>query len=117
VGALQGRLDVDEGRLGQQQFDRGPPAEVVGAQAMAQLGQQHAEGVARLGRGVLAPAGHQQLVAGQRLAAVEDQVGEQDPSSGTGQRVFDAGAVEVDGEAAAQLDPGLGPPAHQATSG
>jgi hypothetical protein len=38
VGALQGRLDIDEGRLGQQQLDRRPTAEVAGAQAVAQLG-------------------------------------------------------------------------------
>ena len=72
VGALQGRLDIHEGRLRQQQLDLGPPAEAVGAQAVAQLGQQHAEGVSGLRGGVLVPAGHQQLIAGQWAAAVED---------------------------------------------
>jgi hypothetical protein len=33
VSALQGRLDIDEGRLRQQQLDPGPPPEMVGAQA------------------------------------------------------------------------------------
>jgi hypothetical protein len=83
---------------------------------VSQLGQQYAEGVARVWRGVLAPAGHQQFVAGQRPATVEDQIGEHDPSSAAREPVLDAGAVDVDGEATAQLDPGLGPLAHQATS-
>ena len=57
VGILQGRLDVDERRRRQQQLDLGPSPEPVGPQAVAQLGQQHAEGVARLRRDVVSPAG------------------------------------------------------------
>jgi hypothetical protein len=34
VGTLQGRLDVDEGRLRQQQLDPGPPPEMIGAQTV-----------------------------------------------------------------------------------
>jgi hypothetical protein len=101
VGALQGRLDIDQGRRRHQQLDLGPPAEPVGAQAVAELGQGHAEGVARRDRGVLAPAGHEQLVPGHRPAPVEDQVGEQDPPSAAGQRVLDAAAVDLDDEATA----------------
>jgi hypothetical protein len=79
VGALQGRLDVDEGRLRQQQLDLGPPAEPVGTHAVAQLGQQHAQRVSRLCGGVIPPTSHQQLIAGQWTATVEDQIGEHDP--------------------------------------
>jgi hypothetical protein len=69
------------------------------------------------GRGVFSPAGHEQLVAGHWAATVEDEVGEQDAPDPAGQLVFDAGAVNVGGESAAQLDSGLRPLAHQATSG
>jgi hypothetical protein len=116
VGALHGRLDVDEGRLRQQQLDGRPSAEPVGPQAVAQLGQQHAQRVARLRGGVLAPAGHEQRIARQLTATVEDEVGEQGSASAAGQRVFDAGSVDDDDEATTELDPGLGPLAHQATS-
>jgi hypothetical protein len=34
-------------------------------------------------------------------AAVEDEVGEQDPPSAAGERVLDAGAVDVDDESTA----------------
>jgi hypothetical protein len=117
VGALQRRLDVDEGRRRQEQLDLGPSWDAVGAEAVPQLREQHAQGVPRLCGGVLTPAGHEQLLAGQRAASVGDEVGEQDPPSAAGQRVFDAGAVDVDDEATAQLDPGLGPPTHQVTLG
>ena len=117
MGALQGRLGIDEGRRRQEQFDLGPSAEMFGAQAAPQLGQQHVQRVSRLCGGVFSPARHEQRVARQWTAAVEDEVGEQDSPDAAGQRIFDAGAVDVGDEAAAQLDSGLRPLAHQATSG
>ncbi len=116
MGALQGRLGIDEDRRRQEQFDLGPPSEMFGTQAVPQLGQLHAQRVSRLCGGVLSPAGHEQLIAGQWTATVEDEVGEQDSLYAAGQRVFDAGAIDVGDEATAQLDSGLRPLAHQATS-
>jgi len=117
VGALQGRLGIDEDRRRQEQLDLGPPAEMPGTQAVPQPGQLHAERVSRLCGGVLSPAGHQQLIAGHWTATAEDEVGEQDPPYAAGQRVLDAGAINVGDEATAQLDSGLRPLAHQTTSG
>src|SRR6185437_12682856 len=108
---------VDEGRRRQEQFDLASSAEVLGAQAVPQLGQQDVQRVSRLRGGVLSPAGHEQRVAGYRAATVEDEIGEHDPSDASRQRVLDAGAVDVGDEATAQLDSGLRPLAHQATSG
>ena len=90
---------------------------MFGAQAAPQLGQQHVQRVPRLCGGVFSPARHEQRVSRQWTAAVEDEVGEQDSPDAAGQRIFDAGAVDVGDEAAAQLDSGLRPLAHQATSG
>jgi hypothetical protein len=59
VGAFQGRLDVDEDRWREEQLDLGPPAEMFGAQAMPQLGQQHVQRVSRLCGGVFSPTGHE----------------------------------------------------------
>jgi len=101
VGAFQGRLGIDEDRRRQQQLDLGPPAEMFGTQAVPQFGQQHAQRVSRLCGGVFSPAGHEQLVAGQWTAAVEDEVGEQGSPYAAGQRGFDAGAIDVGGEATA----------------
>ena len=117
MGALQGCLGVDEGRRRQEQLDLGPSAEMLGAQAVPQLGQQDVQRVSRLRGGVLSPADHEQRVAGHGAATVEDEVGEHDPPDASRQRVLDAGAVDVGDEATAQLDSGLRPLAHQATSG
>ena len=90
MGALLGCLCVDERSRRQQQLDLGPPAEAVGAEALTQLGQQHAQRTPGLGGDVLAPAGDQQVLAGHRPAAVEREIGEQDSPSAAGQPVFDA---------------------------
>jgi hypothetical protein len=114
VGALERGLDVDEGRLGQQELDTCPPLQMIGAQAVPQLGQRNAQRAARLCRRVLSPAGHEQLSTGDRAATLENEVGEQGASSAAGQRGFEAVAVDLDDEATAQLDLGLGPLAHDA---
>src|SRR5690242_16113153 len=90
---------------------------MLGAQAVPQLGQQDVQRVSRLSGGVLSPPGHEQRVAGHGAATVEDEIGEHDPPDASRQRVLDAGAVDVGDEATAQLDSGLRPLAHQATSG
>jgi hypothetical protein len=74
---------------------------MFGAQAVPQLGQLHAQRVTRLCGGVFSPAGHEQLVAGQWTATVEDEVGEQDPPDAARQHIFDAGAIDVGDEATA----------------
>jgi hypothetical protein len=116
MGPLQGRLDIDEARRRHEQFDLGPTLEMFGTQTVPQFGQLHAQRVFCLWGGVFPPAGHEQLIAGQWAATVEDEVGEQNSADAPGQRVFDAAAIDVGDEAAAQLDSGLRPLTHQATS-
>jgi hypothetical protein len=101
VGALEGGLDVDEGRLGQQQLDTCPPLQMIRAQAVPQFGQCHAQRAAGLRWRVLSPAGHEQLRTGNRTATLENEVGEQGASSAAGQRGFHAVAVDLDDEATA----------------
>ena len=86
MSAFQGRLDVDEDRWRQEQFDLVPPPEMFGPQAAPQLGQQHVQRVSGLWGRVFSPAGHEQRVAGHWAATVEDEVGEQDPPETAGQR-------------------------------
>src|SRR3954469_17560250 len=85
---------------------------MIGAQAVPHFGQRHAERASRLRRRVRSPAGREQLRSGDRTATLENEVGEQGTSSAAGQRGFEAVAVDVDDEATAQLDLGLGPFAH-----
>ena len=112
VRALECRLDIDEGLLRKEQLDLRAPLEPIGAQAVPQLRQQNVERASRLRGGVLSPAGHQQLIAQQRAAAVEHEVSEEEPPSAAGQRALDPGAVDSDGEPTTQLDPGLDPLCH-----
>jgi hypothetical protein len=81
VGAFQGRLDVDEDRWREEQFDLGPSVEMLGAQAVPQLGQQDTQRVSRLRGGVLSPA-YEHVSRG--WAATVRRTGEHDPPNAAG---------------------------------
>ena len=83
MDGLGGGFEIDPG-IGQAQPDRGASVHGVGAEDPAQLGQQRVEpGIDRGGVG-FAPQGLGQLVAGDLAVAVDDQVGEQQPSLAAG---------------------------------
>ena len=104
VDRLLGRLEIDPRVGGKLEVDLAAAAQHVAAEDRAQAGEQRAErGVGAGGRAV-GPQRFDQLVARGRERAGDGQVGEQHPGLSAGELRRELAAVELDGEAPAELD-------------